>query len=257
MSDLRPLAGEFPPADREQWQALAAKALSRGGREVSPDDVEALMGTPTDDGYTVAALYTAADDSNVREPERPGEPDFRRGEVVQGWQVRQRLEGLPGPSVIAEELAGGTQGLWLAPPVDREAHDSVLSLIEGIDTGTTAVVLDALACPLSAHEALLRRFKEQGAAPGSGLGRSPPRLPKPQLRVAGLLQPQLVELLDLRRERRLRHEARLGRLAEVQRARHGHQVFELPQRGLDEGGHGGLQGMLRVRVLAPARARRR
>ncbi|MCB0919031.1 MAG: methylmalonyl-CoA mutase [Actinobacteria bacterium] len=173
MSDLRPLAGEFPPADREQWQALAAKALSRGGREVSPDDVEALMGTPTDDGYTVAALYTAADDSNVREPERPGEPDFRRGEVVQGWQVRQRLEGLPGPSVIAEELAGGTQGLWLAPPVDREAHDSVLSLIEGIDTGTTAVVLDALACPLSAHEALLRRFKEQGAAPGSGLGLDP------------------------------------------------------------------------------------
>lgn len=180
------LAGEFETPDRDTWRGLVAAALSKTGREVRPEDAEAAIATPTDDGFEIAALYTAADAPDVATGE-PGLSPFTRasrpeGHVAEGWGVRQRLvfpadgDLSAAHDVVMADLEGGVSSLWLVlgdaggPPVD-----ALPTLLEGVLLDLAPIALSAGRDTPDAAAALLRLAGEQGvsAALGGSLGYDP------------------------------------------------------------------------------------
>ncbi|HEY2194885.1 MAG TPA: methylmalonyl-CoA mutase family protein [Actinomycetospora sp.] len=180
------LAGEFETPDRDRWRELVAGALSKTGREVRPEDAEAAIATPTDDGFEIAALYTAADAPDVATGE-PGLSPFTRasrpeGHVAEGWGVRQR-HAFPAEAdlsaahdVVMADLEGGVSSLWLVlgeaggPPVD-----ALSTLLDGVLLDLAPIALSAGRDTPDASAALLRLAAEQGvsAALGGSLGYDP------------------------------------------------------------------------------------
>src|SRR2546430_10154829 len=92
------LAGEFPAATRDDWQALVDAVLHKSG-------ADGLPANSTYDGVRLAPLYTAAD-------QLPGPvlPERTR------WDVRQRHAD-PDPTATNEavlaDLEHGVSSLWL------------------------------------------------------------------------------------------------------------------------------------------------
>jgi methylmalonyl-CoA mutase len=180
------LAGEFETPDRDRWRELVAAALSKTGREVRPEDAEAAIATPTDDGFEIAALYTAADAPDVVTGE-PGLSPFTRasrpeGHVAEGWGVRQR-HAFPADAdlaaahdVVMADLEGGVSSLWLVlgdaggPPVA-----ALPTLLEGVLLDLAPIALSAGRDTPDAAAALLRLAGEHGvaAALGGSLGYDP------------------------------------------------------------------------------------
>jgi methylmalonyl-CoA mutase len=137
-----PLASEFEPHERAQWQRLVDGVLrKRGGR---PEDLI----TTTDVGIDIRPLYTAED--GAPPAGLPGLAPFIRGRrpeghVATGWDVRA-LHAHPDPAVtnaaVLADLEGGVSSLWL--PVG----DGVLPLaalpeaLNGVRLDLAPVVLD-------------------------------------------------------------------------------------------------------------------
>ncbi len=180
------LAGEFDTPDRDRWRELVAGALSKTGREVRPEDAEAAIATMTDDGFEIAALYTAEDVPDVAAGV-PGLPPFTRasrpeGHVAEGWGVRQRhafpadADPKQAHDVVMADLEGGVSSLWLVlgeaggPPVD-----SLPTLLEGVLLDLAPIALSAGRDTPDAAAALLRLAGEQGVASalGGSLGYDP------------------------------------------------------------------------------------
>ncbi len=180
------LAGEFDTPDRERWRELVAGALSKSGREVRPEDAEAALATATDDGFEIAALYTAQDVPDVAAGV-PGRPPHTRasrpeGHVADGWGVRQR-HAFPADAdlaaahdVVMADLEGGVTSLWLVlgdaggPPVD-----ALPTLLEGVLLDLAPIALSAGRDTPDAAATLLRLADEHGVAGtlGGSLGYDP------------------------------------------------------------------------------------
>ncbi len=180
------LAGEFAIPERARWRELVAGALSKSGREVRPEDAEAAIATVTDDGFEIAALYTAQDAPDVITGV-PGLPPFTRasrpeGHVAEGWGVRQR-HAFPADAdlahahdVVMADLEGGVSSLWLVlgeaggPPVE-----ALPTLLEGVLLDLAPIALTAGRDTPDAAATLLRLAGEHGvaAALGGSLGYDP------------------------------------------------------------------------------------
>jgi methylmalonyl-CoA mutase len=180
------LAGEFDTPERDRWRELVAGALSKAGREVRPEDAEAAIATVTDDGFEIAALYTAQDAPDVITGV-PGLPPFTRasrpeGHVAEGWGVRQR-HAFPADAdlahahdVVMADLEGGVSSLWLVlgeaggPPVD-----ALPTLLDGVLLDLAPLALTAGRDTPDATAALLRLAGEHSvaAALGGSLGYDP------------------------------------------------------------------------------------
>lgn len=177
------LAGEFETPTREAWRELVAGVLRKSGREVEPADAEEALATVTDDGFSIAALYTADDVPEVPTG-APGLPPFTRasrpeGHVADGWYRRQRhaLADLDGANdVVLAELENGVSSLWLVlgeaggPPVD-----TLGALLDGVLLDLAPIALSAGRDTPDAAAALLRLAGEHGvtSALGGSLGYDP------------------------------------------------------------------------------------
>lgn len=180
--DALTLAGDFPDATRGQWRELVAGVLGRSGRAVdtaADADVEAMIATPTDDGFSIAALYTA-DDAPDAPSGVPGLPPFTRGaraagSVAEGWSVRQRhafaADTAPSDAhdVVMAELENGVSSLWLVlgdaggPPVE-----ALPWLLDGVFLELAPIALDAGRDAPEAAGTLLRLACEAGAGAIAG-----------------------------------------------------------------------------------------
>ena len=177
------LAGEFETPTREAWRELVAGVLRKSGREVEPGDAEEALATVTDDGFSIAALYTA-DDVPDAPAGAPGLPPFTRasrpeGHVADGWYRRQRhaLADVDGANdVVLAELENGVSSLWLVlgeaggPPVD-----ALGTLLDGVLLDLAPIALSAGRDTPDAAAALLRLAGEHGvtSALGGSLGYDP------------------------------------------------------------------------------------
>jgi methylmalonyl-CoA mutase len=130
-----PLTGDFPPATRERWQALAGP-------------LDGLAST-TYDGIVRAPLYTAADVSAGSGPVGN----------APGWDVRQR-HTTPDPDAVLDDLAHGVTSLWLVGlPVD-----ALPDVLNDVYLDLAPVVLDAGAEFVPAAQMLLRLHADKGIA---------------------------------------------------------------------------------------------
>ena len=126
------LAADFPPANRDDWLALAG-------------DVARLR-TTTYDGITIEPLYTATD--SIVDAELPGVFPFGRARTAagtrDGWDVRQPIDAADGPGAAVAELERGATSLWVrlgeATTVDEQ---SVGRLLDGVLLDIAPVILDA------------------------------------------------------------------------------------------------------------------
>ncbi|WP_424211329.1 methylmalonyl-CoA mutase family protein [Streptomyces sp. BI20] len=181
------LAAEFPDATHEQWQRLVEGVLRKSGKEVSGAEAEDALSTELEDGLRTRPLYTApapgADPGGPEagvEPEFPGHAPFSRGgraegNVVAGWDVRQRLAD-PDPARLNEavlaDLENGTTSLWL--PLDAGASQDPAGFL---DRALRGVYLDLAPVVLEPHDggsapgrALLGLWEARGTAPEEARG---------------------------------------------------------------------------------------
>jgi len=169
--DELPLAAEFPPATRQQWQRLVAKVL--GGTAEPGDDPERQLASVTADGIEIAPLYTADDRSP--DPGYPGQAPFVRGRTPAGhragWDVRQRHEH-PDPGMareqVMEDLEGGVSSLWLGLGDGQIPVDALPDVLAEVYLDLAPVVLDAGARFTEAAEVFLEAAARRGV-PASAL----------------------------------------------------------------------------------------
>ncbi len=169
------LAGEFEAPTRERWRELVAEVLSRSGRDVTPDQAEQALATPTDDGFPIAPLYAAEDAPDVATGV-PGSSPFVRGArpegaVPEGWLVRQRhafpadVDVATAHDILMGELENGVSSLWLVlGDAGGPAPDALPALLEGVFLDLAPVVLEAGRDTPDAAATLLRLASESGAA---------------------------------------------------------------------------------------------
>ena len=174
------LAGDFPPADREQWRSLVAAVLAKSGVEPGDGRPEDALSYRSYDGLTIAPLYTAEDlpdGVGLDAAGVPGEPPFVRGSTARrsAWDIRQRVSE-PDPATanraVLAELAGGASSIWLqlgsvagGPPVA-----SLAEVLDGVYLELAPVALEAGAETEAAAEALLRLAGDRGLAPAEIAG---------------------------------------------------------------------------------------
>jgi methylmalonyl-CoA mutase len=153
------LAAEFPPADRDQWLALAG-------------DVERLR-TVSYDGIAIEPLYTAIDSSS--DVGFPGFQPFVRGRTVAGtragWDVRQIVDLYQGRGAAVSELEHGATSVWLRLGPDAVADDRALGVVlDGVRFDIAPVVLDAGPQWSDAADALRAVWGREGVDPGAVRG---------------------------------------------------------------------------------------
>jgi methylmalonyl-CoA mutase len=164
------LAGEFPPADRDQWRALVDGVLK--GRPF-----EKVLVNRLHDGIELQPLYTA-DDVSVGDAALglPGAAPFVRGAepAATGWDVRQHHVVVDAPSANAAmltDLERGATSLWV-----RSEPGLLAAALDGVYLDLAGVVLDAGPAFAEAAAALEQLWSEQGVpltAVSGGFGADP------------------------------------------------------------------------------------
>ncbi len=180
------LAGDFPPAQRQQWRDLVAAVLRKSGREVDPqhDGVEDLLVTHLCEGVDIAPLYTA-DDAPPAGAGVPGLSPFVRGArplgaTPDGWDVRARHAD-PDVAATAEavlaDLASGVTSLWLVFGEGALPVDGLAGVLGEVYLDLAPVALDAgpadTAAAAEALFALVADRKLDAAAVAGTLGVDP------------------------------------------------------------------------------------
>jgi len=134
-----PLAGDFPPADLEDWRELVAAVLTKSGRRFDPAAPERALAHRDYDGIEVAPLYTQRP---ATETGRPGQAPFVRGALDNpglGWDVRARyfdLDAMATNAAVRADLDNGVSSLWLP------AGSQLAPALAGVYLDLVAVVLD-------------------------------------------------------------------------------------------------------------------
>ncbi len=165
------LAGGFPPASEEQWEAEVLKVLNRGRPEDKQLTVEQglkRLTTTTLDGVDIAPLYTRGDDD--RALGYPGSMPFTRGAAVRNgeavaWGVRQLHED-PDVAVtkqaILDDLERGATSVWLRLDPDAIPADKLAEVLADVQLDLAAVRVVSNTDPVGAANALIEVFKNSG-----------------------------------------------------------------------------------------------
>lgn len=167
------LASRFPTVTREQWEELAAAALSRGGAALEPAAAMKRLTSETLDGIAIRPLYTA--DDAPGDPGLPGQAPFLRSATpdagtLSGWDIRARYDaetaGDPAEAILTD-LTNGTSSVWLQfadetrPGLDLA---TLPALLKEVFLDLAPIVLDAGARTTEAADALLALVRERGIA---------------------------------------------------------------------------------------------
>ncbi len=172
MTDTTPLADGFATVDRATWRELVAAALAKSRGPVAAEDAERLLATPTDDGYSVHGLYTAADLAGWQPPADPGAQDFIRGsrgaDASVDWDVRQRhWLSADTPAAVTDDLANGVTSIWLTDGDPARAA----AVLGGIDLAAVPVVMEGFRGGTALARTLLAAGPDLN--PASSLGLDP------------------------------------------------------------------------------------
>jgi len=172
------LAGDFPPASREQWRSLVAAVLARSGAEPAAGNPEDALSYRTYDGLRIAPLYTAADlpdGIGIGAVGLPGEPPFVRGTDAEraGWDVRQQVVE-PDPAAanraMLAELSGGASSIWLRVGTGGVPVEALATALDGVLLELAPVALDAGADTEAAAAALLDLIRARDLPPAELAG---------------------------------------------------------------------------------------
>lgn len=162
--DRLQLAGEFPPAEREQWLALVDGVLK--GRPF-----DKVLVTHLHDGIDVQPLYTR-DDIDTRDEVigLPGATPFVRGTapVRTAWDIRQHhvvTDAAATNEAVLTDLERGATSLWV-----RSAPGDLAAALDGVHLDMAPVVLDAGSQYAAAADALIELWAQRGVAPSAALG---------------------------------------------------------------------------------------
>lgn len=176
------LGDEFPPTTREQWRDAVDKVFTRGGKDLTAEQLEERfqreLVTHTVDGLVIQPIYT--DLGDAPEPGVPGAAPFTRGadtlgHRAGGWGVRQRVVAAAETAAVAsrvlEELERGATSVLLdlsdIDHVDVEYLDAVL---DGVFLDLAPIVLTNAPNPSEAAEALLDLFRRREIATDTAIG---------------------------------------------------------------------------------------
>ncbi|WP_327173247.1 methylmalonyl-CoA mutase subunit beta [Streptomyces sp. NBC_01336] len=167
-----PLAGDFPSASPEQWQALVRGVLRRAGEESADSTAEEALSTFVEDGIVTQPLYTA--DDAAPDPGFPGLAPFVRGaraagNSVAGWDVRQR-HTVSDNSAVLTDLENGVTSLWLVVGSEGIPATALNRVLGGVHLDLAPVTLDAGGETASASAELLRLYETRGVARGDARG---------------------------------------------------------------------------------------
>lgn len=167
-----PLAGDFPSASPEQWQALVRGVLRRTGEESADSTAEEALSTFVEDGIVTQPLYTA--DDAAPDPGFPGLAPFVRGaraagNSVAGWDVRQR-HTVSDNSAVLTDLENGVTSLWLVVGSEGIPATALNRVLGGVHLDLAPVALDAGGETASASAELLRLYETRGVARGDARG---------------------------------------------------------------------------------------
>ncbi|MFD4256915.1 methylmalonyl-CoA mutase family protein [Streptomyces sp. NPDC058534] len=166
------LAGEFPNASHEQWQALVESVLRKSGKGASGSAAEEALSTPLEDGLVTRPLYTGSD--AAPDAGLPGLAPFVRGgraqgNTVGGWDVRQWHAAPDGDAVLAD-LENGVTSLWLAVGAHGIPLSSLGRVLDDVYLDLAPIVLDAGSEAALAARELLRLYEERGVADKAARG---------------------------------------------------------------------------------------
>jgi methylmalonyl-CoA mutase len=176
-SDELRLAGEHPPAERDQWRELVRGVLAKSGRDVAdlaaPEDLLVAHGY---DGVDIAPLYTAADGTEAAGP--PGLAPFTRGgrpqgNLPDGWDVRARHDRSDPAAVneaVLTDLEHGVRSLWLVLGPGALPIADLPAALDGVLLDLAPITLDAGPWHDEALQALLRLHAERGIPTGQVTG---------------------------------------------------------------------------------------
>ena len=157
------LAGEFPPAQFDEWRQGVDRVLAKGKSDLGPEELAKRFNrelvTQLYDGIAVSPLYTSAD---IGDDEMPGEmpgfaPFVRSGSLLggmrEGWDVRQPVDLDPSDPAVAnlailENLERGATSVLLRAPLGAagavHVDASILkAALEGVYLDLISVALDA------------------------------------------------------------------------------------------------------------------
>ena len=147
--------GETLEGTRERWRSAVAGVLARSGRPEAAEEAapERLLDSPTGEGFSVRALYTAFDE--LPEQPLPGEWPFVRGsdphrDVLAGWKVAEEFPA-PGSggsvqeanAAILDALVDGVSALVLRVGPDGIPAADLDRVLEGVYLALAPVRLDA------------------------------------------------------------------------------------------------------------------
>ncbi|CAN5583696.1 methylmalonyl-CoA mutase family protein [soil metagenome] len=146
------LAGEFPSATKEQWEALVRRGVDR-------------LRTTTLDDITLDALATA--DSAPAPPGRPGRLPFVRsrtpvGAAPKSWDIRCRVDAGAAGRAVAELERGATSILLDLRSMSAIDAASIESALSGVMVELAPVVLEAGPNWPGAAPTLVARWSEPG-----------------------------------------------------------------------------------------------
>lgn len=168
-SDRLQLAGEFPPADREQWRTLVDGVLK--GRPF-----EKVLVTHLHDGIDVQPLYTAddpyTDDAAIDGGGLglPGTAPYVRGATAARltWDIRQQhvvTDVAPANAAVLADLERGATSIWL-----RADPGDLAKVLDDVYLDLAGIVLDAGADYVAGAAALFDLWAEREVAPSAALG---------------------------------------------------------------------------------------
>lgn len=170
------LAGGFPPADDQKWEAEVLKVLNRGRPEDKQLTVEQglkRLTTTTLDGIDIAPLYTTSVHDGALG--YPGAMPFTRGASVRNgdavaWGVRQLHED---PDValtrkaILDDLERGATSVWVRLDPDAVPFDQLADVLADVQLDLAAVRVVSNTDPVRAARALITVFAESGDDPSA------------------------------------------------------------------------------------------
>lgn len=165
------LAGGFPQATNEQWEAEVLKVLNRGrpeGKELSLEQGFKRLRNTTLDGITVEPLYTRSDDAKPLG--FPGAMPFTRGNAARkgeaiAWDVRQYHEDGDvevTSQAILTDLERGATSVWLRVDPDALAASDLARVLKEVQLDLAPVRVHSLTDQDAAAEALVAVLKGSG-----------------------------------------------------------------------------------------------